>query len=227
MSHSQPAGQQLSVNDLGVVLEALNKACVKWYNIGMQLGVEIDRLDVIKEQYDNPSDCLRETLKTWLKTYSSPTWSNIVDSLRSSVVGEVRLADDLKHKYCSTRNPSIAVTRHVPPTPVPVQPTTSQHLSTSATAVTQYSVLPSATSFPISEHPTPPPEMPAQPATVATPPHHPPQEHTGISLVTVMSMHCTCTKYLVTHLHELYSITIVLPCRLFDYTLTTTFEEFN
>ena len=182
ISHSQPAGQQLSVNDLGVVLEALNKACVKWYNIGIKLGVEIDRLDVIKEQYDNPSDCLRETLKTWLKTYSSPTWSNIVDSLGSSVVGEVRLADDLEHKHCSTENTSSASTRPVPPTLVPAQLTTPQHLSTSATAVTQYSVVPSATSSAISDDPTPLPEMPAQPATVTTPSHYPPQEHQGISL---------------------------------------------
>ena len=70
MSHSQPAGQQLSVYDLGMVMDELNKACIKWYNIGMQLGVEIYRLDAIKEQYDNPSDCLRETLKTWLKKHT-------------------------------------------------------------------------------------------------------------------------------------------------------------
>ena len=165
MSHSQPAGQQLIVNDLGMVMKELNQACVKWYNIGMQLGVEIYRLDAIKEQYSDPSDCLRETLKTWLKTYSSPTWSNIVDSLRSSVVGEVRLADDMKHKHCSTENTSSAATRPVTPTPVTVQLTTSQHLSPSATAVTQYSVVPSATSSAISDHPTPLPEMPAQPAT--------------------------------------------------------------
>ena len=155
----------------------------------MQLRVSVGTLDAIKKQCNDPSDCLNETLKTWLKTYSSPTWSNIVDSLRSSVVGEVRLADDLKHKYCSTENTSSASTRPVTPTPVTVQPTTSQHLSPSATAVTQYSVVPSATSSAISDDPTPLPEMPAQPATVTTPSHHPPQEHQGISLVIVMSLH--------------------------------------
>ena len=46
------AGQQLSVNDLPVVMEELNKACVKWYNIGMMLPVEIGRLDSIKERCD-------------------------------------------------------------------------------------------------------------------------------------------------------------------------------
>ena len=62
MLHSQLAVQQLSDKDLPVVIEELNKACVKWYNIGMMLRMSLDRLNVIKEQYSNPSDGLRETL---------------------------------------------------------------------------------------------------------------------------------------------------------------------
>ena len=90
----------------------------KWYNVGLHLGVSIATLDAIKEQYNDPPDCLRETLRTWLKSYpSSPTWNNIVDALRSSTVGEVSLAADLQHKYCSTQD--IAAThQHVPPVPV-------------------------------------------------------------------------------------------------------------
>ena len=111
MLHSQLAGQQLSDNDLPVVMEELNKACVKWYNIGMMLRVSLDRLDVIKEQYSNPLDCLRETLKIWLKTYlSHPTWRNIVDALRSYTVGEIKLATDLERKYCLTQNARVAPT---------------------------------------------------------------------------------------------------------------------
>ena len=64
--HSQLAGQQLSDIDLPMVMEELNKVCVKWYDIGMMLRVKLNRLDAIKEQYSNPSDCLRETLKMWL-----------------------------------------------------------------------------------------------------------------------------------------------------------------
>ena len=33
-------------------MDKLNKACVKWYNIGMMLPVEIGRLDSIKERCD-------------------------------------------------------------------------------------------------------------------------------------------------------------------------------
>ena len=112
MSHSQPAGQQLSVNDLGVVMEELNNVSAKWYNIGLQLGVSVGTLKTIKKQYSDPSDCLRETLTTWLQTcVPPPTWTNIVGALERSVVVEARLAADLEHKYCSSRPaPSVPVT---------------------------------------------------------------------------------------------------------------------
>ena len=123
MSHSQPVGQQLTVEDLRVVMKELNDVRAKWYNIGVHLGVSVGTLKAIKEQYLNdPSDCLRETLTAWLKS-STPMWSNIVDAL--NVGGEVRLAADLQHKYCSTQH--IAAThQHTPPVPVipPAQPHT-------------------------------------------------------------------------------------------------------
>ena len=119
MSHSQPAGQQLTVDDLPVVREALNKVRAKWYDVGMQLGVSVGTLDAIKKQYSDPSDCLRETLTTWLQTcVPPPTWTNIVGALRSSVVGEARLAADLEQKYCSSRP--------APPVPVTSQQTVPQ-----------------------------------------------------------------------------------------------------
>ena len=103
--HCQSAGQQLSANDLLVVMEELSDVRAKWYDLGLQLHISIGTLDAIKEDCHSTSDCLRETLKTWLKTCPSPpTWSNIVDALRSNTVGEVRLAADLEHKYCSTQH---------------------------------------------------------------------------------------------------------------------------
>ena len=126
MSYSQPAGQQLTVNDLRVLMKELKDVCAKWHNIGVQLGVSVGTLKAIEKKYLNDSsDCLRETLTTWLRS-SAPTWTNIFDAL--NVVGEVRLVADLQHKYCSqqemaaTHSPD--PTPSVPPTPVPVQPAT-------------------------------------------------------------------------------------------------------
>ena len=120
MSHNQPAGQQLSVNDLHTVMEELNGVRAKWYDIGVQLEMSVGTLKAIKEQYlNNPSDCLREAFTTWLKSSTPhPTWSKVVDALKGSTVGESRLAADLEQKYCSPRP--------VLPTPVPPQMTTSQ-----------------------------------------------------------------------------------------------------
>ena len=119
MSHNQPAGQQLSVDDLHIVMEELNDVRAKWYDIGVQLRVNIGTLKAIEKQYSDPSDCLREILTTWLKAYPPhSTWSKVVDALSSGAVGESRLAADLEQKYCSPRP--------VLPTPVPLQMTATQ-----------------------------------------------------------------------------------------------------
>lgn len=161
----------------------MNSVCAKWYDIGMQLRVSVDTLDAIKKQYLNDSsDCLRETLKTWLKSYPLPTtWSTIVDALRSSIVGEGRLADSLKHKYCSKQDTSIAAITPVDPLPVsPLLPNSLPYSSPSDAAFIsspQYSVLPSSNS-PIPDLPIPPP-VATLPTTMTTPSHHPLQEYTG------------------------------------------------
>ena len=116
--HFHYIGQQLGINDLPDVMEELNIICAKWYDVGMQLRVSVDTLDAIKEKNpNNPSSCLRETLKTWLKEFpQSPTWNNIIDALRSNVVGEVRLAAHLEQTHCPVKDTSLpAITPPVSP----------------------------------------------------------------------------------------------------------------
>ena len=123
MSHSQSTGQQLTVDDLHALMEELNDVRAKWYNIGVQLGVSVGTLDAIEKQYSDPSDCLRKTITTWLQTrVPPPTWTNIVQALRSSVVDEARLAADLEQKYCPSRPaPPIPVTSQLTaPQPSPI-----------------------------------------------------------------------------------------------------------
>ena len=121
MSHSQPAGQQLTVDDLRVLMKELNDVRADWYNIGVQLGVSVGTLKAIKSQCLNePFDCLRETLTKWLKTsLSPPTWTNVVDAL--SVVGEARLAAELEHKYCQNTS-DLSLTSDLNSTPLLPQP---------------------------------------------------------------------------------------------------------
>ena len=150
--HSQPAGQQLTVDDLRVLTKELNDVRAKWYNIGVQLGVSVGTLKAIEKQYLNdPTDCLRETLTTLLIS-STPTWTNIVDAL--SVVGEVRLAADLEQKYCLTQD--IAAT-HQHPSPVSAIPPAQPHTWTTpapTVPLTQLPVFASPYSVPPQPHPS-------------------------------------------------------------------------
>ena len=146
-------GPVLSVADLRVVMKELSDVRAKWNNIGVQLGVSVGTLDAIKNQYSDPSDCLRETLTAWLKSSTPNEWTNVVDAL--NVVGEARLAADLKCKYCSTLDPA--------------QPSTSQP-STSQPSTSQPSTSQPSTSQPPTseaEQKMTTPQNPVQPAVAA------------------------------------------------------------
>ena len=153
ISHFQPTGQQLTINDLRVLMKELKDVRAEWYNIGVQLGVSVGTLKAIKNQCLNvPFDCLEETLTEWLKTcLSPPTWTNVVDAL--SVVSEARLAAELKHKYCQNTS-DLSLTSDVNSTTLLPQPMSKA--AGSATAPTIHlacSQPPQLTSDPISSTP--------------------------------------------------------------------------
>ena len=230
MSHSQSAGQQLSVNDLSVVIKELNNTRAKWYDIGLQLCMNVDTLDAIQEQYDDPSHCLRETLTTWLKTCPSPTWKNIVYALRSITIGEVRLAADLEQKYCSTQDTSVAVTHHhalpAPPSQADTQTTSPQQSQLPA-----HAPLPLALPVPPSQadtqmtalppqYTTPPMQPPVFASYSISPPSHPPpwsapyyySPHTGYPLPTPFSLTPPPPGVATASVHPSYSqLTQVTP----------------
>ena len=157
-----------------MLTKELNNVRAKWYNIGLQLGVNVGTLKAIEKQYLNdPTDCLRETLTTWLTELclpSPPTWTNVVDAL--NVVGEARLATDLKQKYYL----SIPVSH----TSVTVQPSPPQ-LQTSVTTFPPHPIVPLLPSRPITHDS---PDAPSTPQH-SSPPHSPTPTHTGKSLVAI------------------------------------------
>ena len=101
---------ELSIDDLHTVQEKVFDARIKWYYIGLGLGVRDSTLKAIRSQFNDPADCLRETLQEWLKqTDPNPTWRALVAALRSPTVGEQRLAGNLEGRYCfheGVRNPN-------------------------------------------------------------------------------------------------------------------------
>ena len=89
------------LNELGVVHDELYDARHKWYYIGLMLGVPVETLDWIRHNFSNSSDCLRETLRSWLEKGGVATWQTVCAVLRSPIVGEHQLAREMEERYCS------------------------------------------------------------------------------------------------------------------------------
>ena len=84
----------LSLNNLRDVRRLLYPIQLKWYDIGIELGLKVTDLDYIKiVNNSDPTKCLTEMLKVWLKSIDpSPTWKALGIALEASPVHEVELA---------------------------------------------------------------------------------------------------------------------------------------
>lgn len=88
----------LTKKDLQMVHSDVFNAAVKWYDLGLALGLVSDELDKI--QYDDVDNCLRDMLKRWLsKCLLKPTRRALINALQERTVGEEALAEDLVKKY--------------------------------------------------------------------------------------------------------------------------------
>ena len=122
------SGVELSINDLGDVRAAVFNARNKWYDIGLALKVPVTTLDSTDSQFDNHSDKLREMLKVWLKTAAKPAWKDILDALKSPVVGEPTLASEIEAKHCTTAETGQASGQRLSKVQLPQQPAVDEQL---------------------------------------------------------------------------------------------------
>ncbi len=89
------------MSDLSCVREELLDVRSKWFDIGLKLKLSVGILEGIRGQYANPSEALREMLLHWLKKVDPPpTWEGLACALESCTVGEPRLAEQLRTKFC-------------------------------------------------------------------------------------------------------------------------------
>ncbi len=92
---------ELVLDNLCEVNDALLDIISKWYLLGLQLDIHPGVLDVIEEKCPkDPSKCLLEVLKDWLKN-GEASWEQLISVLGDRALGETGLALRLKHKYCS------------------------------------------------------------------------------------------------------------------------------
>ena len=91
-----------TVSSLKVLLNALHPVRASWYKIGLELDIPHTELDCFERMYSDPTDLMCEMLKCWLKTAVDPhpTWEAIVAALRSPIVNEKNIAEQLESKYC-------------------------------------------------------------------------------------------------------------------------------
>lgn len=97
----------MGIADLATVFNDTFPCRAKWYNVGIQLRVDVSTLDCIKVQYNDPGDQLREVVKTWLMTSKNSTWGAMIAALKSPVIDEALLATDLQQKYCCRGQPPV------------------------------------------------------------------------------------------------------------------------
>ena len=96
---------KLTIDHLADVLEAVWEARVKWFNIGLKLGISAGTLDSIgKANNQNPDDCLTAMIKYWLRNgRPKPSWAAVANALKSPLVEHAQLAEQLpQQSTCST-----------------------------------------------------------------------------------------------------------------------------
>ncbi len=92
----------LSMKEFKVVFEEAFFAREQWKNIGLQLDVDYQTLNVIKHEHSHiVDDCFQDMLKKWLTGNGEKTWSKLARALENQTVGFANLADNVKEKYCN------------------------------------------------------------------------------------------------------------------------------
>ena len=75
------------------------KVSAKWRILGLKLGVETHELDEISRQIKDGSGvlCLERVVALWKDKADPPyTWATVIDALKSHIVGEKSVAQDVE-----------------------------------------------------------------------------------------------------------------------------------
>ena len=84
----------LKESDMKEITEKSWKARERWFHVGIQLGMSVSDLNVIKNgaNHHQPDDCFIDMLTQWLRK-GKATWEALMNALRSEQVGYPQLAD--------------------------------------------------------------------------------------------------------------------------------------
>lgn len=88
---------ELTIKDLRVVRGLLYRAREKWYDIGVELEIDVEELNIISSRFNDPAECLLHMLQLWLRSIDPlPTWNILAAALTAEAVHEIALAEEGK-----------------------------------------------------------------------------------------------------------------------------------
>ena len=113
--------QEISSDDLALVLEQLFIVQNRWYNIGLSLGLRVVILDNIRNANQTNDVCLRDMLNQRINQ-GGLTWEKIAKALEQVIVGRKGEAQQVRAKYCTLVATQTVLTRVAPDHPTATIP---------------------------------------------------------------------------------------------------------
>ena len=78
----------LTTDDLAKVRRLTFDACDKWHSFGLELGLRVTTLDIIRQTFNRSEDQFTEMLSKWLRmTDLPPTWERLIAALKERTMG--------------------------------------------------------------------------------------------------------------------------------------------
>ena len=85
------------------------KARGKWFNLGLELGIDEVTLKMLKTNHDDEETRFREMLSEWLRMIDPyPSWEGLLEALSQPPVGYKDLAEEVRKKQGIPKPPDKA-----------------------------------------------------------------------------------------------------------------------
>ena len=90
-----------TINNIEANLEDLRAiSLVEWKAVGLMLGIHDGILESIQHSHSSSQECQHAMLECWINT-GHAYWSTLVEALRSPLLGEEDIADEITKRYLS------------------------------------------------------------------------------------------------------------------------------
>ena len=110
--HVRAVTHDLLVRELGQVPQ--------WDVLGTYLGLDESEIEVIERDHHDTARRRLVMLSKWMEKDVDASWEKVIDSLKS--MSQIRLANQLKEKYCSSESDPLAISAVSPAKPAESSP---------------------------------------------------------------------------------------------------------